>query len=652
MLKKLQLIVGVLFIVLTHQSAVAQSELWGLTSGASTVFKVDQDGTNYSSTIFGGDPSQGFSPQGSLVKAPNGKLYGIATGGDVGVDMTYQGVIFEFDPATLTYTKKWSFNKETGSNSTGNLTVGQNGKLYGMTLQGGANEVGVIFEFDPNTYEYSKKYDFDIVNGSSPLTNSLTLARNGKFYGLANSGGSFGYGVIFEFDPVGNTYTKLFDFDGASVGGFPYGDLVQAINGKLYGMTILGGDHNEGVLFEFDLLTSVYAKKIDFQLSVNGAYPLNSLMQATNKKLYGRTGLGGAANNGVLFEYDYTTDSLAVKAEFEASTTGNEARGAMVESTNGKLYGMNSNGGAFNAGVLYEYDTLSGVLTKKHDFDFGTGGEPRGSLIVVTKNNVKIDQTITFNPLGTRTYSSIPLILNASSTSGLPIKYTSSDSTIAAIKGDTLIMIKSGIVSITAYQSGNGNYNSATPVTQTLTIKKAKQVITFNPLPIKRVGDTPFILTATSSSGLPITYKSSDPKVASVNGSVVTILKQGTTTITATQAGNSAYLPASKVSRTLQVNKKKVNNRNDDDDKDDKDDKSKSCISIYPNPANDFITIQIRNNSGLAQIAIYQLNGFQKLNTETSQNEVKIDISDYQNGIYVLKITTKNKIETIRFEKR
>lgn len=650
MRKKLQLIVSVLFLGLTFQSANAQSELWGLTGGASTVFRVDQDGTNYSSTFFGGDPSQGFAPQGSLVKAPNGKLYGIATGGDVGADMTYQGVIFEFDPATLTYSKKWSFNKETGANSNGNLTVGPNGKLYGMTMQGGANEVGVIFEFDPNTYEYAKKFDFDIINGSSPLTNSLTLARNGRFYGMTNSGGSFGYGVIFEFDPNGNGYTKLFDFDGASVGGFPYGDLVQAINGKLYGMAILGGDHNEGVLFEFDPLTSLYTKKIDFQLSVNGAYPLNSLIQATNKKLYGRTGLGGAANNGVLFEFDYTTDSLVVKAEFEASTTGNEARGAMVESPNGKLYGMNSNGGAFNAGVLYEYDTLTGLLTKKHDFDFGTGGEPRGSLIVVTKSTVKMDQVITFNPLGTQTFSNIPLVLNASSSSGLPIKYTSSDSTIATIKGDTLVMIKAGIVSITAYQFGDGSYNAASPVIQILTIKKAKQVIKFNPLPVKVVGDPPFTLTATSSSGLPITYKSSDPKVASVNGNVVTILKHGTTTITAAQAGSSAYLPAGKVSRILQVNKKKVHNNCDDDD--DADDKAKNRISVYPNPSSDFITIQIGNNSGRAQIAIYQLNGFQKLITETSQDEVKIDVSTYQNGIYILKITTGNTIQNIRFEKR
>ena len=44
------------------------------------------------------------------------------------------------------------------------------------------------------------------------------------------------YGVIFSFDPSSSTYTKLKDFDDVN-GGDPYGSLMQASDGKLYGMT-------------------------------------------------------------------------------------------------------------------------------------------------------------------------------------------------------------------------------------------------------------------------------------------------------------------------------------------------------------------------------------------------------------------------------
>jgi hypothetical protein len=80
------------------------------------------------------------------------------------------------------------------------------------------------------------------------------------------------------------------------------------------------------------------------------------------------------------------------------------------------------------------------------------------------------------------------------------------------------------------------------------------QTITFGALPAKTLGNPPFALTATSSSGLPISYESSDPTVASISGSTVTILKAGSTTITASQLGNGSFSPATSVSQLLTVN--------------------------------------------------------------------------------------------------
>jgi len=67
------------------------------------------------------------------------------------------------------------------------------------------------------------------------------------------------------------------------------------------------------------------------------------------------------------------------------------------------------------------------------------------------------------------------------------------------------------------------------------------------------VADGPFDPNATSTSGLPVTYTSSDPSVASVMGSSIVIKGEGTTEITANQAGNGTYSAAAPVVRTLNV---------------------------------------------------------------------------------------------------
>ena len=85
-----------------------------------------------------------------------------------------------------------------------------------------------------------------------------------------------------------------------------------------------------------------------------------------------------------------------------------------------------------------------------------------------------------------------------------------------------------------------------------LTVTRLAQAITFAPLPNRRLDQLSFLLTATADSGLPVSYSSSVPTVATVSGSNVTLRGVGTTIITATQAGSSSYLPIS-VSQTLTV---------------------------------------------------------------------------------------------------
>lgn len=95
------------------------------------------------------------------------------------------------------------------------------------------------------------------------------------------------------------------------------------------------------------------------------------------------------------------------------------------------------------------------------------------------------------------------------------------------------------------------NYLGST--TSLLVIGKSAQGITFGALPLFVEGDSPYALPATASSGLPISFASSDPAVAAVSGGSLQILGEGSADITASQAGNSNYEAASNVVRVAVV---------------------------------------------------------------------------------------------------
>lgn len=337
--------------------------------------KVDFDGT-----------SKGRNPKGSLVQSSDQLLYGMTFSGGT----NNSGVLFEFNPATSTCTKKLDLNiAPDGKSPYGSIVQSYNGKFYGMTYSGGTDGLGVLFEYDPGSSVYTKKVDFaGSSNGSYPY-GSLIQASNGKLYGMTYSGGTNGTGVLFEYDPAGSTYTKKIDFDGATYGSNPFGSLVLANNGKLYGMTFQGGTSSKGVLFEYDPTTSIFTKKLDFTGSANGSNPYGQLMQASNGKLYGMTNLGGTSNKGVLFEYDPFTSAYTKKVDFSGTANGSNPYGSLIEASDGKLYGMTFLGGTSNYGVLFEFDPATSNFNKELDFT-GTanGRNPYGSLILAPNGNL------------------------------------------------------------------------------------------------------------------------------------------------------------------------------------------------------------------------------------------------------------------------
>ena len=104
----------------------------------------------------------------------------------------------------------------------------------------------------------------------------------------------------------------------------------------------------------------------------------------------------------------------------------------------------------------------------------------------------------------------------------------------------------------------SGGIVDANAAMQYITSVKAVQTITFGAITTKTYGDGDFALNATTSSGLSVSYSSSDTSVAVISGNTVSIVGAGTATITASQGGNSTYSAAANLQQTLTVNKKNL----------------------------------------------------------------------------------------------
>ena len=310
---------------------------------AGMIFSFDPSSSTYT-RLKDFDIFNGSAPHGSLLQARDGKLYGMtSTGGSsfsYGISDGY-GVIFSWDPQTSTYVKLKDFDySDGGGKPQGSLVQAKDGKLYGMTTGSGSG--GIIFSYDPISMTYKKLRNFVTASGSGPY-GSLIQAKDGKLYGMTSIGGTSGKGVIFSFDPLSSIYTDLIDFN-TSNGERPLGSLMEASDGKLYGMTTAGGSLQSGIIFSFDPSSLTYVKLKDFDNRVNNG-PRGDLIQASDGKIYGMTPSEGISRGGNIFSFDPLSSAYTNLFEFNVSSNGTNPHGTLLQASDGKLYGMTRVGG-------------------------------------------------------------------------------------------------------------------------------------------------------------------------------------------------------------------------------------------------------------------------------------------------------------------
>jgi len=207
-------------------------------------------------------------------------------------------------------------------------------------------------------------------------------------------------------------------------------------------------------------------------------------------------------------------------------------------------------------------DTVGTIASGLISFSFSAAPSTRvghisllGQQITVTQggSGVQIGQTIIFTALANRLFSPSPFTVSAAVSSGLPIGFNSQTTSVCTVSGSQVTTVSIGTCTIQATQAGNSDYTAATPVNQSFQATRASQSITFGALVSRTAGAAPFMIGATASSGLPVSFASTTQAVCTVSGVTVTLLAPGTCVIQATQAGNNNYTAATPVDQTFPV---------------------------------------------------------------------------------------------------
>ena len=328
---------------------LSNATLYGMTSGR--VFKINTDGSSCSNLhSFGGFSGNADGPHAALTLSGT-NLYGMTVQG--GADW---GVVFRISTSGGAYTNLHYFNllETNGEYPYGSLTLANNA-LYGTTFIGGASNRGTLFRMDINGGGYTNLHAFagGTNDGANPM-GDLTLSGT-NFYGMTSQGGAANLGVVFRMNTNGTGYTNLHTFTGyPNDGAAPPGSLT--LDGStLYGMTQQGGTppHNLGMVFKLNTDGSGYTNLHFFAGGTgDGATPQGSgALALANGWLYGMTSASGAGSKGTVFRVSTDGSSYTNFHSFAGGTNdGAYPYGSTLMLNGSTLYGMTYYGGTNNVG--------------------------------------------------------------------------------------------------------------------------------------------------------------------------------------------------------------------------------------------------------------------------------------------------------------
>jgi uncharacterized repeat protein (TIGR03803 family) len=401
----------------TGVTQTSDGNLYGTTTmaggnGGGTIFRLTTNGALTVLYSFGGG-SDGSSPQGSLVQASDGNLYGTTFFGGT----NNSGTVYRIS-TNGGYAQIYSFAGIEGACPSAGLMQAEDGYLYGTTYLGGTNSLGTVFRITTGgtlTSLYSFRgendgaypqcvlaqgpafalYGTTTYNSSGPSGSVFQITPDGYFTSVtvfhevgfvvgspifgtdgflycAASGGAtnFIYGVVLKVAFNGTLVTNFASFGGAAGVFFPDAGLVQAADGNFYGTT-LGGQIYQ--ITAGGTLSGLYSFSGN-----NGSGPTATLAQSVDGWLYGVT--TGRVGYGVGSIFRVATNSTFTNLYyFSENALGPNG---IIAASDGYLYGTTGS----PPGTIFRMDT-NGVFTNLYSFTGGSDGSSPGGLVQASDGN-------------------------------------------------------------------------------------------------------------------------------------------------------------------------------------------------------------------------------------------------------------------------
>jgi uncharacterized repeat protein (TIGR03803 family) len=324
--------------------------------------------------------ANGALPLSSLTEDSSGNLFGTTEGGGPGPAPGY-GTVFEAARGSSTITTLAVFNGTNGALPAGSLVLDSSGNLFGATKFGGTgftggvpSGYGTLFKLSKGSSTVTTVANFNGSNGLSPLT-GVIADSSGNLFGVAVQGGPANAGVVFEVAAGSNTITDLASFTGPN-GGHPESNLILDSSGTLYGTTFDGGPSNAGTVFKVVKGSGTVTTLASFNGS-NGANPLVGLVADVGGNLYGTTQAGGTTGFGTLFKLAKGSSTITTLVPYSDATGDRPIN--LIQDAAGNLFGLATSGSA--GGSVFELPKGGSSLTFLASFSAPNGGSPSALLL-------------------------------------------------------------------------------------------------------------------------------------------------------------------------------------------------------------------------------------------------------------------------------
>ncbi|HEY1792878.1 MAG TPA: YDG domain-containing protein [Opitutaceae bacterium] len=479
--------------------------------------------------------SDGTNPIDGVFQTSDGTLFGSTYGtantsspsndGGSVYSMKTDGTSFTVLHAFSVTNSGGAFNTN-GANPEYNPVLASDGKLYGVTEQGGQGAYGVLYQLgtDGSGFTLYKQFGYPTPGTLAEYqTNGLAIGSDGFLYGAGDSagnadssdGGAIDEWQIYKLSITNTGYVDPFKQFHETDGGVGFNTLLSASDGNLYGVT--DGDEDNSTPASAPVIFKLTTGGTYTQLHIlpSGCEPLAALIQGSGTALYGSTSEGGTSAWGSVFTINTDGTGFTTLHSFNGTTDGAYPLGRLLLASDGKLYGTCYQGGTSASGTAGNgYGTIFRINTDGTGFTViynftgatGAGGDhayPNGALIQGSDGKfygTTNDQDFNYDPaIGTGTIFSLagtsPSVtspLTASGSYGAPFSYTISGSNLptsysvtGTLPAGVTLTSSSGLISGTPTNNGSfsvtiGAINGGGTGTATLLITIAKATLTYH----------------------------------------------------------------------------------------------------------------------------------------------------------------------------